>query len=222
MKESIKRETEFQPKLLDLPTISNMKTDEIFTNLLIQHGRKPFKDEEDMERKEFLRCYGQVRGTRVEHCQEIFLRITDDEKNPESILLTGKAGIGKTVFCQKLIRDWADGQLFHSPPPNAQIPDFKFAFLMTFRQLNLLGDQTLTLKELLNRSKILDDQTNIDDSLLEYILYHSEEVLIIIDGFDEYSQHDYIAGNDHEEFPNNVREKIPVAALCAKLMRGKV
>ena len=222
MKESIKRETEFQPKLLDLPTISNMKTDEIFTHLLVQHGRKPFKDEEDMERKEFLRRYGQVRGTRVEHCQEIFLRIADDEKNPDSILLTGKAGIGKTVFCQKLIRDWADGQLFHSPPPNAQIPDFKFAFLMTFRQLNLLGDQTLTLKELLNRSKILDDQTNIDDSLLEYILYHSEEVLIIIDGFDEYSQHDYIAGNDHEEFPNNVREKIPVAALCAKLMRGKV
>ena len=199
-----------------------MKTDEIFTNLLIQHGRKDVKDERDRGRWERLKSYGQVTGIRVERCHEIFLRIADDEKNPKSILLTGKAGIGKTVFCQKLIRDWADGQLFHSPPANAQIPYFKFAFLMTFRQLNLLGDQTLTLKELLNRSKILDDQTNIGDSLLEYILYHSEEVLIIMDGFDEYSQQDYIAGDDHEEFPNNVREKMPLAALCAKLVRGKI
>jgi len=147
MKESIKRETEFQPKLLDLPTIANMKTDEIFTNLLIQHGRKPVKDKNDMERRELLGCYGQVSGTQLKHCQEIFLRVGSDEKKTKSILLTGKAGIGKTVFCQKLIRDWADGQLFHSPA-NAQIHDFKFAFLMTFRQLSLLGDETLTLKEL--------------------------------------------------------------------------
>ena len=128
MKESIKRETEFQPKLLDLPTISNMKTDEIFTNLLIQHGRKPVEEQNEMGRRELLGRYGQVSGTRVEHCQEIFLRNTNDEKNPKSILLTGKAGIGKTVFCQKLIRDWADGQLFHSTA-NAQIRDFKFCIL---------------------------------------------------------------------------------------------
>ena len=176
MKESIKRETEFQPKLLDLPTISNMKTDEIFTNLLIQHGRKPVEEQNEMGRRELLSRYGQVSGTRVERCHEIFLRIADDEKNPKSILLTGKAGIGKTVFCQKLIRDWADGQLFHSTA-NAQIRDFKFAFLMTFRQLSLLGDETLTLKELLNCSSILDEQSDIDDTLLEYILSHPEEVL---------------------------------------------
>ena len=166
MKESIKRETEFQPKLLDLPTISNMKTDEIFTNLLIQRGRKPVKEQNKMKRRELLGRYGQVSGTRVEHCQEIFLRNTNDERNPKSILLTGKAGIGKTVFCQKQIRDWADGQLFHSPA-KAQIRDFKFAFLMTFRQLSLLGDETLTLKELLNCSPILDEQSDIDDTLLE-------------------------------------------------------
>ena len=222
LKESKKRQTEFQPKLLNLPTISNMKTDDIFTNLLIQHGRKPVKEENGMERRERLSCYGQVSGIGVKRCHEIFLRIADDEKNPKSILLTGKAGIGKTVFCQKLIRDWADGQLFPSPPANAQIPDFKFAFLMTFRQLSLLKDQTLTLKELFNHSLLIDDQTNIDDSLLEYIINHSEKVLIVIDGFDEYSEQDYIAGNAHERYPNTAVEKIPVAALCAKLIRGKL
>ena len=221
LKASIKRQTEFQPKLLDLPSIFSLRTDEIFTNLLIQHGRKPVEDEDDMERTERLCHYGQVSGTRVKQCQEIFLRVGDDEKNPKSILLTGKAGIGKTVFCQKLIRDWADGQLFHSPA-NAQIRDFKFAFLMTFRQLSLLGDETLTLKELLNCSSLLDEQSDIDDSLFEYIISHPEEVLIIIDGFDEYLKQDYIAGDVHERYPNSAHERMPVAALCAKLMRGKI
>ncbi|XP_022809643.1 uncharacterized protein LOC111346638 [Stylophora pistillata] len=41
LKTSIIGQTEFQPKLLASRTISNLQTDQIFTNLLIQHGRKP-------------------------------------------------------------------------------------------------------------------------------------------------------------------------------------
>ena len=93
---------------------------------------------------------------------------------------------------------------------------------MTFRQLSLLGDETLTLKELLNSSSILDEQSDIDDSLFEYIISHPEEVLIIIDGFDEYLKQDYIAGDVHERYPNSAHERMPVTALCAKLMRGKI
>jgi len=93
---------------------------------------------------------------------------------------------------------------------------------MTFRQLSLLGDETLTLKELLNCSSILDEQCGIDDSLFEYIISNPEEVLIIIDGFDEYLKQDYIAGYVHERYPNSAHTRMPVAALCAKLMRGKI
>ena len=93
---------------------------------------------------------------------------------------------------------------------------------MTFRQLSLLGDETLTLKELLNCSSILDEQSDIDDTLLEYIINHSEEVLIITDGFDEYLKQDYIAGDLHERYPNSAQARMPVAALCAKLVRGKI
>ena len=93
---------------------------------------------------------------------------------------------------------------------------------MTFRQLNLLEKETLTLKEILNCSSILDDQSNINDSLFEYIVKHPEEVLIILDGFDEFSQQAYISGDAHERYPNSCREKMPIAALCAKLMRGNL
>ena len=220
LRASIERQTEVQPKLLDIPTVTKMKTDEIFTNLVMQHGRKPIKDG-DAERTAHLEQYGQVGGTRVKHCQELFIRTTEENENPKAILVTGKAGIGKTLFCQKLFRDWANNKLFLSQT-NAQMPNFKFAYLLTFRQLNLLKGETFTLKEILNRSSILDDQSNINDLLFEYIVNHPEEVLIILDGFDEFSQQAYMSGDAHERYPNSCRERMPVAALCAKLMRGNI
>ena len=203
-------------------TISSVRTDEIFTNLLMQHGRKPVTDSHDMGRKKRLRHYSQVSETnRVNHCQEILIPATGKKVNPKSILLTGKAGIGKTLFCQKLIRDWADDKIFQAQA-NAQIPDLKFAYLLTFRQLNLLGDERVTLRELLNRSSVLDEHSNIDESLFKYFVNHPEKVLIVIDGYDEYSKQDYIKSDLDERHPNNVQEKMPVAALCAKLIKGKI
>ena len=222
LKASIRRQTEFQNKSVASSTISSVKTDDIFTNLLIQHGRKPVEGNFHLERKECLRRYGQVSETRrVKHCQEIFVRTNDKDSNPKSILLTGKAGIGKTLFSQKLIRDWSDNKLFQVNT-KAEVPDFKFAYLLTFRQLNLLGDDPVSLKELLNRSSVLDNCSIIEESLFEYMANHPEEVLIIVDGFDEYSQKDYIASRLDEKYPNSAQEKMPVAALCAKLIKGHI
>ena len=222
LKASIRRQTEFQTKSVASSTISSVKTDDIFTNLLIQYGRKPVEEDSHLERKEFLRRYGQVCETHgVKHCQELFVRTNDEDSNPKSILLTGKAGIGKTLFSQKLIRDWAEDKLFQVNT-EAEVPDFKFAYLLTFRQLNLLGDDPVTLREILNRSSVLDDRSIIDESLFEYMANHPEEVLIVIDGFDEYLQQDYIANHLDGKYPNSAQEKMPVAALCAKLFKGKI
>ena len=212
LKESIRSQTEYLANAS--PTMSNVRTDHIFTNILMQHGRKPVEDL-DVERKE----RPQIGGKQIKSSQEIF--ISTDGKHPESVLVTGKAGIGKTLFCQKVIRDWADNKLFRSGA-NAEVPDFKFAYLLTFRQLNLLGDDPVTLEDILNRSSVLDDHSNIDDSIFEYIVHHSEEVLIIIDGYDECSQQEYIASDSDEKYPNNAKKKMPVAALCAKLIKGKI
>ena len=142
LKAAVMEQTEFQPKLFDqAPAISCMRTDDIFTNVLIQHGRKAIEYDENTGRRDRLTRYGQVSSRRIKQCSEIFIRFTNDEGNPKSILVTGKAGIGKTLFCQKLklLRDWADNRLFQTQT-NLQLPDFKFAYLLTFRNLNLLGD----------------------------------------------------------------------------------
>ena len=223
LKSSIMYCTEFQPKLLASRTISNVKTDEIFTNLLMQDGRIDLigDDETCFSRREVLECYGKVSGTPVKHCSEIFLGAIDDQESTNSILVVGKAGIGKSLFCQKVIRDWANNELFQTRE-NTEIPNLKFVYLLTFRQLNLLENNCVTLREILNCSSALDDKCNIDDSTFEYIVKHPKEVMIILDGYDEYSQQDYIAGNLEEQHPNDARRKMPVAALCSKLIKGKI
>ena len=221
LKESIKKQTEFIN--LASPTSSNkVRTDDIFTSLLIQHGRKPVEDL-DMERGEQLQQFSLGSGKPVEHSQDIFLSESDrnDDMNPKSVLVTGKAGIGKTLYCQNLIRDWADNKLFQ-PQSNRNVPDFKFAYLLTFRQLSLLRDELVTLREILNLSSVLDEHSNIDDSLFEYIVDHSQNVLIILDGFDEYSEQNLIASDSDDQYSNSAQEKMPVAALCAKLTKGKI
>ena len=222
LKSSVMGQTEFQPKLLASRTISNAKTDEIFTNLLIQHGRKALirNDETYYSRSEVLELYGKVSGTPVKHCGEIFLGMSDDQESANSILVVGKAGIGKSVFCQKMIRDWANNELFHARE-NTEIPNLKFVYLLSFCQLNLLENNCVTLREVLNWSSVLDDKCNIDDSTFEYIVKHPKQVMIILDGYDEYSQQNYIAGN-LEEHPNDAERKMPVATLCSKLIRGKI
>ena len=221
MKELIKKQTEFLT--VASPTSSKkVRTDDIFTSLLIQHGRKPVEDL-DMERGEQLQQYSRGSGKPVEHSQDIFLSESDrnDDMNPKSVLVTGKAGIGKTVYCQNLIRDWADNKLFQ-PQSNRNVPDFKFAYLLTFRQLSLLRDKHVTLREILNLSSVLDEHSNIDDSLFEYIVDHSEDVLIILDGFDEYSKKSFISRDLDDQYPNSTQDKMPIAALCAKLIKGKI
>ena len=176
-----------------------------------------------MERGEQLQQYSRGSGKPVEHSQDIFLSESDrnDDMNPKSVLVTGKAGIGKTVYCQNLIRDWADNKLFQ-PQSNRNVPDFKFVYLLTFRQLSLLRGKRVTLREILNRSSVVDEHSNIDDFLFEYIVDHSENVLIILDGFDEYSKQNFIVSDLDDRYPNNAKEKMPVAALCAKLIKGKI
>ena len=220
LKASVKSRTEFHT--LPSPTMKKARTDDIYTSLLIQHRRKPIEDQ-DMKRKERLRQYGRVSGEPVKHNQEIFICNTDRNvvKIPRSVLVTGKAGIGKTLFFQKFIRDWATNMLFETQA-NLQLPDLKFAYLLTFRQLNSLGDDRVTLRDILNRSSVLDEHSNIEDSVFEYILDHSEEVLILIDGYDEYSKRNFIESDWDDRYPNSAHEEMPVAALCAKLIKGKL
>ena len=89
-------QTEFQPKLLASRTISNAKTDDIFTNLLIQHGRKALI--KTYSRSETLEDSGEVSGTPVKNCSDIFLGLSKVQGNANSILVVGNPCFAKRLF----------------------------------------------------------------------------------------------------------------------------
>ena len=119
-----------------------------------------------------------------------------DTHDPRTILIQGRAGIGKTVLCMKLVRDWANSKF--SLEPNKK---FRFAFLYYFRDLRF-PDESPTLQKFLEKSPVCPEP--LDDSTFEYIKDNSDSVLILIDGFDEY------------------KSELGEQNICSRLLSGKV
>ncbi|XP_063148090.1 NACHT, LRR and PYD domains-containing protein 3-like [Candoia aspera] len=91
---------------------------------------------------------------------------------PKTVVLQGPAGIGKSMTVQKIMLDWAAGQLY---------PDmFDYVFCIRCRELNF-AEKVSSLDDL------IVEQCQDRDAPVEEILAHSEKLLFIIDGFDELS-----------------------------------
>ncbi|KXJ05860.1 NACHT, LRR and PYD domains-containing protein 1 [Exaiptasia diaphana] len=220
-KEAIITQTDdLQPKGINH---APMKTDDIFTNVVVHHGQERCSEQFQSGQH----SVGRKTLTDIKHCGEISVQRDENltflqnflariqmrkKKNPKRIIVSGEPGIGKTLFSQKLVRDLAKNSI--------SIPDVKFTYLIPFRLLNSLVDKDLSLQELLNLSPLLNEATMIDDALMEYFSRHSEKLLIVLDGFDEYKNRDKILADD--EGPNDSKAKMPVTALVSKLVRKKI
>ena len=60
LKESIKSQTEYLAQAS--PNMSNVRTDDIFTNILMQHGRKPVKDHRVKRKNTFASTVKKVKS----------------------------------------------------------------------------------------------------------------------------------------------------------------
>lgn len=135
--------------------------DEIYTNLSwLKDERKPT---------------GKTQR-RLEHYTEIFKghkRFT----NSKRILVYGRPGIGKSTFSQKVAVDWASGN-------NETLKRFDLLLLIKLRDVCRIQD----FPSMLKASEVLacDGSVSID-SLYEYVLQNQDKVLLVLDGYDEYS-----------------------------------
>lgn len=87
--------------------------------------------------------------------------------------------------------------------------------------MNLFGDDCVILRDILNRFLVLDEYLNIEDFVFEYIFDYLEEVLIFIDGYDEYLKRNFIESDWDDCYLNSVYEEMLVVVLCVKLIKGK-
>ena len=186
----------------------DLKLDEIFTNLIIYEGRVKYDFSGD--RMEHLREYNKANeNLRPMLPGDIF----GAEKR--KILVVGRPGIGKTMFSTKILRDWASDTLFNKTQKPQM--DFKVAFLVKLRMFNS-GSKELNLRELLDHSEY---STALSEEIWNYIRHNPKRVLVIFDGFDEYSYRTEISKDD-VPYRNNEEERMPVYSLLKKIVTGKI
>ena len=193
---------------------SDITLDQIYTNLIIHEGRSKLTNSLNGDRELWLERYSKVNVIlRPKRPADIF------DANKRNILVVGHPGTGKTMFCTKILRDWACDNLF-SQGENPQL-DFRVAFLVKLRMLTHVADQELSLRELLEYSEYSTPLSAEPDEVWKYIRQNPNKVLVIFDGFDEYSGRTEI-DNDDTLYRNWEEDRMPLHSLLKKILSGKI
>ena len=186
----------------------DLKLDEIYTDLKIYEGRAHYDFPED--RQEQLKIYPLPNKNPSERPKDII------DSHHKNILVVGRPGIGKTILCTKLLRDWASDRAFNKAQ-NEEI-NFDVAFLLKFRRFKGSESIPLNLRELLARSETLK---YLDDEVWNYILENPTKLLLIFDGLDEFAANSEIRKDD-SDYRDTEEVKMPLRALYKKIASRKL
>ena len=187
----------------------HLTLDQIYTNLVVVPNMADYDFTEDRRKNLEIYARSGVKNETPRGPEDI---LNHENKN---ILIVGRPGIGKTLCCTKILRDWASNKVFHKTPDNKI--HFDAAFFVEYGTLNTSTD--LSLKELLVRSTY-SFSNQLDEEVWNYILENPQRVLLIFDGIKFNSK---VSTEDNEpQFRNSVDEKMPLSALYAKLATRKL
>ena len=140
---------------------NTMDMDEVYVQLTL------LRDERKLD---------ETRKTKFEDYSEIFSS-HGHHLIPKRILVYGKPGVGKSTFSKKLAVDWARGE-------KEILKQFTVLLLIKLRDVC----NTPSVCAMLERAELLSAENPlVFKQLYDYILLNQEKVLLVLDGFDEYS-----------------------------------
>ncbi|XP_056098381.1 NACHT, LRR and PYD domains-containing protein 1 homolog [Rhinichthys klamathensis goyatoka] len=169
------------------------------------------KHRDRIEREEEIRSSGESfqqvlssRSSGDSHLNSLF-DPDDHGISPSSVILQGNSGNGKSFTVQKIMMDWASGDLYKGR--------FDIVFHLKCKEINRIpGEKSLV--------EILSCSCSLTSHEISQILQQSpEKVLVVIDGFDELKLPQDI--NDTSAHTDLLQKARPVDTLCA-LLRGRI
>ncbi|XP_072891938.1 NACHT, LRR and PYD domains-containing protein 3-like isoform X2 [Hemitrygon akajei] len=174
----------------ELTVISTVRDRRLVEHELLARGR----DHEEW-REKLLR--GHLEKLRMDQLfQSSFSR--SKSKSGSSAAVAGVPGIGKTTMVQKIVYDWAKGEIYQQ---------FQFVFSFKFRELNSINC-TINLRELIL------DQYPYFRNILREVWKNPEGLLFIFDGLDEF--------NDIIDFDDSRRDTEPRSTCTDPEFKCKV
>ncbi|XP_058514642.1 NACHT, LRR and PYD domains-containing protein 12 isoform X1 [Ochotona princeps] len=136
--------------------------------------------------------------------EHVFDANEESSRSPQTVVLQGCAGIGKTATVFKFLFDWAGGMIISD----------RFDYLIYVNCREISHTANLSAADL-----IINTFQEIKGPILDIILLHPEKLLFILDGFPE------LQGpvNDQEEdLSANPRKVMPVESLLCSFVRKKL
>ncbi|KAG8522893.1 NACHT, LRR and PYD domains-containing protein 14, partial [Galemys pyrenaicus] len=120
-------------------------------------------------------------------------------KQPQTVVLRGAAGIGKTTLMRKAMLDWAQGNLFQQ---------FTYVFYLSAREINQMRERSFL--------QMISKDWPSTEGPIERIISQQSNLLFIIDSFDELN-----FAFEEPEFAlcNDWAQVHPVSFLMSSLLR---
>ncbi|XP_068733928.1 NLR family CARD domain-containing protein 4-like [Montipora capricornis] len=119
----------------------------------------------------------------IAHYSDLFSPISKGN-NPKRILVQGETGIGKSTFAKRLAIDWARLDDTHTEDKQAAVlRRFKLVVFVDLKEVS----KCQSLKDVIYNSRLFAREDKwLVEGLLSYITNHQDEVLLLLDGYDEY------------------------------------
>ena len=182
----------------------DLKIDSIYTNLVLIPNRARY--DFSGNREDQLKVYPAPKGNFQPKSRE---DIVDVEN--KKVLIVGRPGIGKTLFCTKFLRDWAFNDRFTAEW------HFDFALLLKFRRFN--SEEKLSLRELFSRAEFSPPEC-LNDEVWSYIIKNPDKLLILFDGFDEFPDTESFLAR--QPVSTNGEQPMPLSALFYNIVKGNI
>ncbi|CAH2283650.1 NACHT, LRR and PYD domains-containing 3-like [Pelobates cultripes] len=174
------------------------------------------KHSNEKERENEIKCSGtkhleMMADRSLNHSMTSIEALFDpDEKgdSPKIVVLQGPAGIGKTMTAQKIMLDWASGNLYQDK--------FNYVFYMSSTEINqITGKMTIAgfITEIC--------QLSCSQQVMQSILQDSEKILFLVDGFDELDQSYMIKRAAYKNYNHETTKEIFLSCLFAKRVLKK-